>query len=326
MALAMLLSLLWLSPAGAQSERPAPNYSPREEPATPRKWEEGLAKQLLEEGYIRLGLFTFMKERSERTKDEFRELAFAEVAAMGGDLAAMARDVDYAFGEETGISVVWDTGDRSYRNALQRLESNSLTALQKRSSLWELTVEVWRREPDLAAKELAANGDFYNDQRKVRRLLEAVSDRNTSTLSDVLASDVDPSSFKDYAYGYLDYWDQKSLMTRALNPDRYAENDTFMLLAAAQGRFGWKPDVMEHFFSKADLREMLGTIVKIDYTRIFYALTDSGFDGEYLSRQPDVWGLVWGFVNQAANRNGRILEELLAMPSWRPGVRSDNDV
>ena len=91
-----------------------------------------------------------------------------------------------------------------------------------------------------------------------------------------------------------------------------------MLLAAAQGRFGWKPDVMEHFFNKADLREMLGTIVKIDYTRIFYALTDSGFDGEYLSRQPDVWGLVWGFVNQAANRNGRILEELLAMPSWRP--------
>ena len=206
MALAMLLSLLWLSPAGAQSERPAPNYSPREKPATPRKWEEGLAKQLLEEGYIRLGLFTFMKERSERTKDEFRELAFAGVAAMGGDLAAMR--VDYAFGEETG-SASSGTRDRSYRNALQRLESNSLTALQKRSSLWELTVEVWPGSPTLPPRNSRRTGILQRSAESPQAL-EAVSDRNTSTLSDVLASDVDPSSFKDYAYGYLDYWTRKA--------------------------------------------------------------------------------------------------------------------
>jgi hypothetical protein len=321
--LSVLLCLPCLSAPPEQNEYKGPGYSSRLEPASQRNWKEGHAKQLLEEGYIRLGLLTVQKERSKASKNEIRSITFKEAAAIGGDLAVIAHDANqYGYGNKTGVSIGWDTHDRRYRNVHQRATSNSFTPLKESTWLWDMTVEVWRREPELAARELAMNKDFYGlgykhgYYYKTKKLLKAVKRRYASGVKESLKSGADPRSFKDYAYAHLDYWNQDSLMT--LDLEKQASREIFMLLVKAQGKRGWDPDVMEHFFDEGDLWQMLIAVAKTDYSCVFFALTDSGFNGEYLSRQPKVWYRLRLFIREAAYRDGRVIEELLSMPSWRP--------
>ena len=320
--LSVLLCLPCLSASPEQNDYKGLGYSSRLEPASPREWKGRHAKQLLQEGYIRVGLLTVQKERSEVSKNELRRITFKKAAAIGGDLAVIAVDARRAYEEKTCVSIGWDTLDQRYRNGHQRATSNSCTPLQEYTRLWEMTVEVWRREPELAARELAINADFYGygyehgSYYKTKKLLEAIKRRSTYDVKNSLKSGANPRSFKDYAYARLDYWNQKSLMTMDLDKEKRPE--IFMLLVEAQGKIGWDPDVLEHFFDESDLSEMLWKMVQADYSRVFYALTDSGFDGEYLSRQPEVRDLMAKFIRQAAYREGRIIEELLSMPSWQP--------
>ena len=110
-------------------------------------------------------------------------------------------------------------------------------------------------------------------------------------------------------------WEQSLFTVALLQKDR----ESFLLLVEAQGRFGWKADIMEHSCGdQGDLRTMFVALVELDNGYVLQELVATGFDGPYLAAQEKAKNAVQVFIADAAFRDGRIIEELLAMPSWRP--------
>ena len=320
LVLVILLSMPCLNTAIARDKNSGPKFSPRAKPATGRRWHEGIEKKLLEEGYIRLGLLTIKEKQSKVTKEGLRKIAFQKAAAMGGDLVVIMRDVHDSIDLKTGTNVSWNKAYTVYNTqgyVTGKVGTYTYTPTQKAIDLWAMTVDVLRREPALAAKRLASMGGFYTKQETLRELKKAVSSCDHNRLSEILASGIDPSGFRDYSYNRMDLsGDNESLMTMALTRK---DTEAFILLAEAQGQYGWKSPIMsKHFFSESDLFRMIRVLIETDNVSAFKALLASGFNGPYLAQQPKSSKILTNLIANAAYRDGRIIEELLAMPSWRP--------
>ena len=145
----------------------------------------------------------------------------------------------------------------------------------------------------------------------------AVSRQDHDRLREILASGINPSSINSYTDRHMDEvgWEQSLFTVALLQKDR----ESFLLLVEAQGRFGWKADIMEHSCGdQGDLRTMFVALVELDNGYVLQELVATGFDGPYLAAQEKAKNAVQVFIADAAFRDGRIIEELLAMPSWRP--------
>jgi hypothetical protein len=320
MLLSVLLFMLCLDTAIARDKNSGPKFSPRAKPATERGWHEGINKKLLEEGYICLGLLTIKEKQSKVTKEGLRKTTFQQAAAMGGDLVVIMRDVHDGIDLKTGMNMSWNKAYTAYDTqgyVKHKVGTYTYTPTQKAIDLWVMTVDVWRREPELAAKKLASMSGFYTKQETLRELKKAVSSCDHNRLREILASGIDPSSFRDYSYNVMDLsGDNKSLMTMALTRK---DTEAFILLVEAQGQYGWESPIMsKHFFSGGDFFSMIRILIDTDNVPAFKALLASGFNGPYLARQPKSSNLLTSLVGRAAYRDGRIIEELLSMPSWRP--------